>query len=178
MEQCYLGYPNSSWNTTTAGGYGPHFWPGDQVQTFLKSLSVNHSLANFIWLERYDPGSEKCQFCTPLLSTKILILMLVLVLMSTLGCFWCWSLLKVLKPKFKGLFTKRIIGQILRSLVCTVSKARTRLCYILSAVLIANLCFFLFSNFRKGRLLYIRPVGRLVGWLVDVTINFFQHIQA
>ena len=34
--------------------------------------------------------------------------------------------------------------------------------------LIANLC--LFSNIRKGRLLYIRPVGRLVaqftGWLV------------
>ena len=28
--------------------------------------------------------------------------------------------------------------------------------------------FFLFSNFRKGRLLYIHPVGRLV----DVTINF------
>ena len=24
--------------------------------------------------------------------------------------------------------------------------------------------FFLFSNFRKGRLLYIHPVGRLVGW--------------
>ena len=30
--------------------------------------------------------------------------------------------------------------------------------------------FFLFSNFRKGRLLYICPVG----WLVDVTINFFN----
>ena len=28
---------------------------------------------------------------------------------------------------------------------------------------IANLCIFLFSNFRKGRLPYIRPVGRLVG---------------
>ena len=26
--------------------------------------------------------------------------------------------------------------------------------------------FFLFSNFRKGRLLYIRPVGRSVGWSV------------
>ena len=39
---------------------------------------------------------------------------------------------------------------------------------------IANLCLFLFSNFRKGRLLYIRPVGRSVGWLVDVTINFFN----
>ena len=38
--------------------------------------------------------------------------------------------------------------------------------------------FFLFSNFRKGRLLYIRPVGwlvgRSVGWWVDVTINFFN----
>ena len=34
--------------------------------------------------------------------------------------------------------------------------------------------FFLFSNIRKGRLLYIRPVGRLVGWLVDVTINSFN----
>ena len=34
--------------------------------------------------------------------------------------------------------------------------------------------FFLFSNFRKGRLLYIHPVGWSVGWLVDVTINFFQ----
>ena len=30
--------------------------------------------------------------------------------------------------------------------------------------------FFLFSDFRKGRLLYICPVG----WLVDVTINFFN----
>ena len=38
--------------------------------------------------------------------------------------------------------------------------------------------FFLFSNIRKGRLLYIHPVGwlvgRLVGWSVDVTINFFN----
>ena len=34
--------------------------------------------------------------------------------------------------------------------------------------------FFLFSNFRKGRLLYICHVGRLVGWLVDVTINLFN----
>ena len=38
--------------------------------------------------------------------------------------------------------------------------------------------FFLFSNFGKGRLLYIRPVGWLVGWSVgwsvDVTINFFN----
>ena len=40
MEQFYLGYPNSSWNTTTAGGYGPHFWPGDQVQTFLKAYLI------------------------------------------------------------------------------------------------------------------------------------------
>ena len=38
--------------------------------------------------------------------------------------------------------------------------------------------YFLFSNFRKGRLLDIRPVGRLVGWSVDVTINFFQYIKA
>ena len=42
--------------------------------------------------------------------------------------------------------------------------------------------FFLFSNIRKGRLLYIHPVGwlvgRSVGWSVDVTINFFQYIQA
>ena len=29
--------------------------------------------------------------------------------------------------------------------------------------LIANLCLFLFSNFRNGRLLYIRPVDWLVG---------------
>ena len=34
--------------------------------------------------------------------------------------------------------------------------------------------FFLFPNFQKGRLLYIHPVGRSVGWLVDVTINFFD----
>ena len=34
--------------------------------------------------------------------------------------------------------------------------------------------FFLLSYFRKGRLLYIRPVGRLVGWSVDVTINSFN----
>ena len=38
--------------------------------------------------------------------------------------------------------------------------------------------FFLFSNIRKGRLLYIHPVGRLVGRLVgrsvDVTIDFFS----
>ena len=32
--------------------------------------------------------------------------------------------------------------------------------------------FFLFSNIRKGRLLYIHPVGWSVGWSVDVTINF------
>ena len=42
--------------------------------------------------------------------------------------------------------------------------------------------FFLPSNIQKGRLLYIRPVGRSVGWLVgwsvDVTINFFQYIKA
>ena len=37
-----------------------------------------------------------------------------------------------------------------------------------------SLPFFLFSNIRKGRLLYIRPVGRLVGWSVDVTINSFN----
>ena len=33
---------------------------------------------------------------------------------------------------------------------------------------------FLFSSFRKGRLLYIRPVGWSVGWSVGVTINFFN----
>ena len=36
--------------------------------------------------------------------------------------------------------------------------------------------FFLLSNFPKGRLLYMRPVGQLVGWSVGqsvgVTINF------
>ena len=41
--------------------------------------------------------------------------------------------------------------------------------------------FFLFPNFQKGRLLYIHPVGRSVGWLVgglvDVTIDFFQYIE-
>ena len=39
-----------------------------------------------------------------------------------------------------------------------------------------------FLIFEEGRLLYIHPVGRLVGWsvgrLVDVTINFFQCIEA
>ena len=34
--------------------------------------------------------------------------------------------------------------------------------------------FFLFSNIRKGRLPNICSVGRLVGWSVDVTINFFN----
>ena len=37
-----------------------------------------------------------------------------------------------------------------------------------------SLPFFYFLTFEKGRLLYIHPVGRLVGWLVDVTINFFN----
>ena len=44
--------------------------------------------------------------------------------------------------------------------------------------ILANLCLFLFSYFRKGRLLYIHPVGRSVGRLVDVTISFFQYIKA
>ena len=44
--------------------------------------------------------------------------------------------------------------------------------------ILANLCLFLFSNFRKGRLLYIHSVGRSVGRLVDVTIRFFQYIKA
>ena len=34
--------------------------------------------------------------------------------------------------------------------------------------------FFLLCKFRKGRLLYIRPVGRSVGWSVGVTINCFN----
>ena len=38
--------------------------------------------------------------------------------------------------------------------------------------------FFYFLTFEKGRLLYIHPVGWLVGRLVDVTINFFQYIEA
>ena len=47
--------------------------------------------------------------------------------------------------------------------------------------LIANLC--LFSNIRKGRLLYIRPVGWSVGRLVGRLVGrrhhyFFQYIQA
>ena len=41
-----------------------------------------------------------------------------------------------------------------------------------------SLPFFYFLTFEKGRLLYIHPVGwlvgRLVGWSVDVTINFFN----
>ena len=37
-----------------------------------------------------------------------------------------------------------------------------------------SLPFFYFLTFEKGRLLYIHPVGRLV----DVTINFFQYIEA
>ena len=37
-----------------------------------------------------------------------------------------------------------------------------------------SLPFFYFLTFEKGRLLYIHPVG----WSVDVTINFFQYIQA
>ena len=37
-----------------------------------------------------------------------------------------------------------------------------------------SLPFFYFLTFEKGRLLYIHPVGWLVGWLVDVTINFFN----
>ena len=45
--------------------------------------------------------------------------------------------------------------------------------------IIANLCLFVyFLTFEKGRLPYIHPVGWLVGWLVDVTINFFQYIEA
>ena len=41
--------------------------------------------------------------------------------------------------------------------------------------------FFLFSNFRKRQIALYSPgwsVGRLVGRSVDVTINFFQYIQA
>ena len=41
-----------------------------------------------------------------------------------------------------------------------------------------SLPFFYFLTSEKGRLLYIHPVGRSVGWLVDVTINFFQYIEA
>ena len=45
--------------------------------------------------------------------------------------------------------------------------------------IIANLCLFLFSNFRKGRLLYIRPVGRLVGWLTSPLIcSIYTGIRA
>ena len=40
---------------------------------------------------------------------------------------------------------------------------------------IANLCLlFYFLTFEKGRLPYIYPVGRSVGWSVGVTINFFN----
>ena len=35
-----------------------------------------------------------------------------------------------------------------------------------------SLPFFYFLTFEKGRLLYIHPVGQLVGRLVDVTINY------
>ena len=39
--------------------------------------------------------------------------------------------------------------------------------------------FFLFSNFRKGRLLYIHPVGWSVGWSVGWRHHyFFQYIKA
>ena len=39
-----------------------------------------------------------------------------------------------------------------------------------------SLPFFYFLNFEKGRLLYIHPVGWLVGRSVDVTINFSFNI--
>ena len=41
-----------------------------------------------------------------------------------------------------------------------------------------SLPFFYFLTFEKGRLPYIHRVGWSVGWSVDVTINFFQYIQA
>ena len=43
-----------------------------------------------------------------------------------------------------------------------------------TALYCKSLPFFYFLTFEKGRLLYIHPVGRLVGWSVDVTINFFN----
>ena len=45
-----------------------------------------------------------------------------------------------------------------------------------------SLPFSYFLTFKKGRLLYIHPVvwlvGWSVGWSVDVTIIFFQDIEA
>ena len=40
-----------------------------------------------------------------------------------------------------------------------------------------SLPFFYFLNFEKGRLLYIHPVGRLVGWLTSPLIffNIYRH---
>ena len=47
----------------------------------------------------------------------------------------------------------------------------------LNIVLIANLC--LFSNIRKGRLLYIRPVGRSVGRLTSpLFFSIYTGIKA
>ena len=45
---------------------------------------------------------------------------------------------------------------------------------VLFVILLQISAFFLLSKFRKGRLLYIRPVGWSVGWSVGVTINFFN----
>ena len=52
------------------------------------------------------------------------------------------------------------VGQLTRS-------SQTQKCWLY--VYCKSLPFFLFSNFRKGRLLYICPVG----WSVDVNIIFF-----
>ena len=59
-------------------------------------------------------------------------------------------------------------------LLCTHWAPNLSFFCIIKVLEIANLCLFLFSSFRKGILLYIHPVGRSVGWLVDVTINFFN----
>ena len=66
---------------------------------------------------------------------------------------------------------------VLKSMVSWVGFGRLKLvCFI------ANLCFFFyFLTFEKGKLLYIHPVGRSVGWSVGRLTSpliFFQYIEA
>ena len=104
---------------------------------------------------------------------------------------------KICSPKqtqaYKHFYKQNVSGSLSRNTLTGWEKSGLAVEWLISIPVIvnSNICsvvicnpnhckslpFFYFLTFKKGRLLYTHPVGWSVGWLVDVTIDFFQHIQ-
>ena len=84
-----------------------------------------------------------------------------------------WPLLNSCPPEQSRLIW---ISSVARESLWSVWLIKDPLVFVLGFVF-ANLCIFLLSKFRKGRLLHICPVGRLVGRLASPLIffNIYRH---